>query len=116
MGEDSDLRTAMTSVPTKAVVAFEDVDALFDHHRERGDSKSITFSGLLNALDGVADPQGTVIFLTTNHKGRLDPALIRAGRCDVLVPVTYATDEQLKKALVNFYSDAGEADAARFAE
>ena len=67
-------------------------------------------------LDGVADPQGTIIFLTTNHKGRLDPALIRAGRCDVQVEVQYATDEQLKKALVHFYAAASEADAVRFAE
>ena len=45
-------------------------------------------TGLLNALDGVADPRGTVIFLTTNHKNRLDPALIRAGRCDVQVELS----------------------------
>jgi len=115
--EDSDLRTAMTSVPKKAVVAFEDVDALFGHHRERGEgTHNVTFSGLLNALDGVADPQGTVIFLTTNHRGRLDPALIRAGRCDVQVEVAYASDEQLHRALVHFYVDASEADAMRFAD
>merc|ERR1719502_48290 len=93
--EDGDLRTAMCTVPQKTVVAFEDVDALFGHHRERGDSRNVTFSGLLNALDGVADPRGTVIFLTTNHKNRLDPALVRAGRCDVQVELTYAVDEQL---------------------
>ena len=44
--EDGDLRTAMCSVPQKTVVAFEDVDALFGHHRERGEgSRNVTFSG-----------------------------------------------------------------------
>jgi len=113
--EDADLRMAMCSVPAKAVVAFEDVDALFGHHRERGDgSRNVTFSGLLNALDGVADPRGTVIFLTTNHKSLLDPALIRAGRCDVQVELTYAVDEQLKLSFERFYKSATPADSATF--
>jgi len=113
--EDADLRSAMCSVPQKAVVAFEDVDALFGHHRERGDgSRNVTFSGLLNALDGVSDPRGTVIFLTTNHKGRLDPALVRAGRCDVQVELTYAVDEQLATTFTRFYKAATEADTAKF--
>ena len=37
----------------------------------------VTFSGLLNALDGVAATEGRVTFMTTNHLNRLDPALIR---------------------------------------
>lgn len=82
--QDTGLRTAMATAPAKALIAFEDVDALFGHHRERGEAaNNVTFSGLLNALDGVSDPSGTIIFLTTNHKDRLDPALIRQGRCDV---------------------------------
>ena len=52
--EDKDLRMAMCSVPKRSVVAFEDVDALFDNHRDRGQGTcNVTFSGLLNALDGV---------------------------------------------------------------
>ena len=42
----------------------------------------LSFSGFLNALDGVATQEGTVLFMTTNHLERLDPALIRAGRID----------------------------------
>ena len=52
---------------------------------DTGTNMSRTLDAAVNALDGVADPRGTVIFLTTNHKSRLDPALIRAGRCDVQV-------------------------------
>ena len=110
-----DLRAAMCSVPQRCVVAFEDVDALFGHHRQRDEgSHNVTFSGLLNALDGVSDPRGTIIFMTTNHKGKLDPALIRAGRCDVHVELSYAVDEQLAKSFARFYKDATEAQCADF--
>jgi chaperone BCS1 len=113
--QDQDLRTAMCSVPQRCVVAFEDVDALFGHHRERDEgSRNVTFSGLLNALDGVSDPRGTIVFMTTNHKGKLDPALIRAGRCDVHVELSYAVDEQLAKSFSRFYKDATEAQCADF--
>jgi len=63
---------------------------------------------------GVADPRGTIIFLTTNHKNRLDPALIRAGRCDVQVELTYAIDEQLRLSFKRFYKEATDSDAAQF--
>jgi chaperone BCS1 len=40
---------------------------------------TVTFSGLLNALDGVGAVEGRILFMTTNHMERLDPALIRPG-------------------------------------
>jgi len=39
----------------------------------------LTFSGLLNAIDGVTSTEGRILFMTTNHEQRLDPALIRPG-------------------------------------
>ena len=48
-----------------------------------GNSGGITFSGLLNALDGVAAQEGKVLVMTTNHVERLDPALVRPGRIDI---------------------------------
>lgn len=43
----------------------------------------VTFSGLLNCLDGVASTEARILFMTTNYLERLDPALIRPGRVDV---------------------------------
>jgi chaperone BCS1 len=37
----------------------------------------------MNALDGVMSPEGVVIIMTTNHRDRLDPALIRPGRVNL---------------------------------
>ncbi len=37
---------------------------------------TVTFSGLLNMLDGVASTEERIVFMTTNHVERLDPALV----------------------------------------
>ena len=43
-------------------------------------SGSITMSGVLNSIDGVATANSQILIMTTNHKENLDPALIRPGR------------------------------------
>ena len=80
---DDDLREAMMCAPARSLIAIEDVDAVFTQ-RESGEKRSgVSFSGLLNAIDGVAAQEGRALVMTTNHKERLDPALIRPGRADV---------------------------------
>jgi chaperone BCS1 len=64
---------------------------------------SVTFSGFLNALDGVASGEERIIFLTTNHIERLDPALIRPGRVDLAALIDDADPEQAKTLFLNFY-------------
>lgn len=63
----------------------------------------ITFSGLLNALDGVASAEERIIFLTTNHVEKLDPALIRPGRVDMKEFFGNATEVQVRTMFERFY-------------
>ena len=63
----------------------------------------ITFSGLLNALDGVYAQEGNLIFMTTNHKENLDPALIRPGRIDRQLEFKHTTRDQLQGMFEHFY-------------
>lgn len=65
----------------------------------------LTFSGLLNALDGVASSEERIIFMTTNHINRLDPALIRPGRVDVKQILDYASDSQITDMFIRFYGN-----------
>jgi hypothetical protein len=51
----------------------------------------ITLSCLLNLLDGVCSGHGRVVVMTSNYPERLDPALVRPGRCDVKVDLTWCT-------------------------
>jgi chaperone BCS1 len=64
---------------------------------------SITFSGFLNALDGVTSGEERIVFLTTNHIDRLDPALIRPGRVDVIQLLDDATASQARRLFRQFY-------------
>lgn len=67
-------------MPQRSLLLIEDVDAFFRERDAAHAQVKLSFSGFLNALDGVATQEGTVLFMTTNHVERLDPALIRAGR------------------------------------
>ncbi len=53
--------------------------------------------------------------MTTNHIDRLDPALIRPGRCDVRIEVRNASKAQMAKMFARFFPDATETAAAQFA-
>ncbi len=64
---------------------------------------SVTFSGLLNALDGVASSEERIIFMTTNHYDKLDPALIRPGRVDLHELLDDAAGEQAERLFKKFY-------------
>lgn len=71
----------------------------------------MTFSGLLNALDGVASSEERIIFMTTNHYDKLDPALIRPGRVDVHELLDDAAGEQAERLFRKFYGIAPGDDA-----
>jgi chaperone BCS1 len=74
---------------------MEDIDCTVPERREDNNNERVTLSGLLNCLDGVHTPDGCLIFMTTNYRERLDPALIRPGRVDVQIEFTAATDDQI---------------------
>jgi chaperone BCS1 len=66
-------------------------------------SNGLTFSGFLNALDGVVSSEGRIIFMTTNHLERLDPALLRPGRVDVRALIDNASPSQIRRMFLRFY-------------
>ena len=68
------------------------------------ENQGISLSGLLNAIDGVASHEGRVLLLTTNFPDRLDRALIRPGRVDMMVKFTNATRAQTCELFTRMYS------------
>ena len=67
--------------------------------------QSLSFSGFLNALDGVRSQEGQIVFMTTNHKERLDPALLRPGRADVHVKLDLASETQIRGLFLRFFPE-----------
>lgn len=74
----------------------------------------VTFSGLLNMLDGVASAEARILFMTTNYLDRLDPALIRPGRVDVREYIGHATDYQLEAIFRKFYPSEPQSSGGDF--
>ncbi|CAL1706131.1 unnamed protein product [Somion occarium] len=72
------------------------------------DVNTLSLSGLLNALDGVAASEGRILFATTNHLERLDPALSRPGRMDVWVEFKNASKWQAELLFRNFFPSTDE--------
>jgi mitochondrial chaperone BCS1 len=64
----------------------------------------LSFSGLLNVLDGVSSQEGRILIMTTNHKSALDDALIRPGRVDIDIEFTYADRSISKQVFEGLYS------------
>lgn len=65
--------------------------------------ESISLSGLLNAIDGVASHEGRVLIMTTNKPESLDEALVRPGRVDMQVGFTNASALQAVELFHRMY-------------
>jgi mitochondrial chaperone BCS1 len=75
-----------------------------DEEEDANAQKSrVSLSGLLNAIDGVAAPEGHVLIMTTNKPEALDDALVRAGRVSVRVSFTKATKGQAEEIFKRMY-------------
>lgn len=115
--EDSGISELFSSIPVNSIVLMEDIDCAFIDRKDGDDKRSkVTFSGLLNAIDGVAAGEGRLLFATTNHIERLDPALIRPGRIDRKMFIGYATKEQASRLFQRFFPAADGSWAKEFAD
>ncbi|QRW21638.1 mitochondrial chaperone BCS1 [Rhizoctonia solani] len=96
---DATLTALMGRVPA-------DKDENNKDEKKQEDVNTLSLSGLLNALDGVAASEGRILFATTNHLERLDPALSRPGRMDVWIEFKNATKWQCEQLFNNFFPAA----------
>eukprot|EP00128_Syssomonas_multiformis_P011833 Colp12_sorted_trinity150504_noHs@16248 len=101
---DEVLSDLLSSAPTHSLLLLEDIDSAFAN-RDGSQDVCVTFSGLLNAIDGVAAQEGRLLFMTTNHPELLDPALVRPGRIDVRIEIGLANKTQVRQFFEMFYED-----------
>jgi chaperone BCS1 len=115
--DDEAIRNLISSVPRRSLILIEDVDCVFAKRKEGKDKNgnNVTFSGLLNALDGITSSEGHVVVMTTNHIEKLDPALIRPGRCDVRLKIEDTDEDQARRMFLRFFPGATTDQAALFA-
>lgn len=120
---DDRLNHLLNVAPEQTIILLEDIDAAFVSRESTLQQKSaydglnrITFSGLLNCLDGVASTEARIVFMTTNYIDRLDPALIRPGRIDVKEYIGYCSQYQLEEMFKQFFGGSESSIAKEFAQ
>lgn len=109
---DSDLRRLLLKTANRSILVIEDIDCsvdLPDRRTPKVDGRpreiqNFTLSGLLNFIDGLWSSCGDerIIIFTTNNKDKLDPALLRPGRMDMHICMSYLTIDGFKLLLSNY--------------
>lgn len=107
--DDVQFMKSVQRIPEDTILILEDIDVLFQERKNSDEHKhGITFSGLLNVLDGLGHQDKLITIMTTNYMNRLDKALIRPGRIDHCLHFDYATKEQIKHMFLRFFPDRNE--------
>ncbi|KAI4314818.1 hypothetical protein L6164_027687 [Bauhinia variegata] len=114
---DSDLRKLLLATANRSILVIEDIDCSVDlpersrnsDGRKQADVQ-LTLSGLLNFIDGLWSSCGDerIIIFTTNHKERLDPALLRPGRMDMHIHMSYCSYDGFKLLASNYLGISSE--------
>ncbi|KAJ6845508.1 AAA-ATPase-like [Iris pallida] len=116
---NSALRSLLVGTANGSIIVVEDIDCSVelgtaDGKRDSGkksdtesesDKEKVTLSGLLNFVDGLWSSCGDerIIVFTTNHKDRLDPALLRPGRMDMHIRMSYCTPSGFRVLAANYH-------------
>ncbi|KAK1409617.1 hypothetical protein QVD17_36144 [Tagetes erecta] len=117
---NSELRRLLVATANRSILVVEDIDCSVELHdrvcvepskaaarknQRRGKEQSmVTLSGFLNFIDGLWSSCGDerIIIFTTNRKDKLDPALIRPGRMDVHIHMSYCTPSAFRVLVSNY--------------
>ncbi|KAL7595493.1 hypothetical protein Lser_V15G29977 [Lactuca serriola] len=128
--DNTDLRKLLIDTSSKSIIVIEDIDCSLDLTGQRKEKKEetkeeekdpvskkaeeekgkknkgseVTLSGLLNFIDGLWSACGSerLIVFTTNFVEKLDPALIRRGRMDKHIELSYCCFETFKVLAKNY--------------
>ncbi|KAF8013025.1 hypothetical protein BT93_I1018 [Corymbia citriodora subsp. variegata] len=128
--DNTELKKLLIETSSKSIIVIEDIDCSLDltgqrKTKEKGEDdddddendnpmkkmekeekkgSKVTLSGLLNFIDGIWSSCGgeRIIIFTTNHVDKLDPALIRRGRMDKHIEMSYCCFEAFKVLARNY--------------
>ncbi|KAI8528407.1 hypothetical protein RHMOL_Rhmol12G0146800 [Rhododendron molle] len=128
--DNTELKKLLIEITGKSIIVIEDIDCSLDltghrkkkteketedkkeeekkktdlKNREGKEFSKVTLSGLLNFIDGLWSACGgeRIIVFTTNYVEKLDPALIRRGRMDKHIELSYCSFEGFKVLAKNY--------------
>lgn len=80
----------------------------FDGYTDyKTEQDSVNLGILLNILDGIPERHNQIIIMDTNHIEKLDPAIFRPGRVDIVMKWEKATGKSIKDMLIANYGTDG---------
>ncbi|KAI3909881.1 hypothetical protein MKW92_033424, partial [Papaver armeniacum] len=121
---NSQLRKLLVATTSRSVIVIEDIDCSLDLSNRtpnknvstsvynanasmdttKNGSSTVSLSGVLNFVDGLWSSCAgeRLIIFTTNHKDKLDPALLRPGRMDKHIHLSYCNFNAFKILVKNY--------------
>lgn len=83
------------------IIFFDEIDALAPCRRESDGTRvsERVVSQLLTEMDGIEDLREVLILAATNRADIVDPALLRAGRFDIILNFPYPEEKELYEIL-----------------
>jgi hypothetical protein len=122
----NDQYTTITIPLANRIYVFEDVDCLSDILLERKEvvkedktefesqhgfsatgkkinTDVLTLSFLLNLFDGILETPGRILIMSSNHPEKIDKAVLRPGRIDLLLNLGYCTPKTIREMFQSFY-------------
>lgn len=103
LDNDTRLPSLFSYVDDNSIILIEDIDKIFSGRENVNKDSKISFSSLLNCLDGVFYRKGLIVIITTNHMDKLDEALLRTGRIDLKIELPLPSDKEISEYLSLFY-------------
>lgn len=97
--DDYSFMKSISNIPKDTILVLEDIDGLFDYDKQN----SLTFSGVLNTLDGLGRQDKLITIMTTNHLNKLNKSLKRAGRIDYKIHFDYCNSNQIRLLMNKFF-------------
>lgn len=88
---------------TKNEQKIKDIVNPENKKKEEEDNDRLTLDDILNLMDGIRETPGRILVITSNHYDRLDPALVRPGRIDMKLHMTYASHETIRQIYLHFF-------------
>ena len=104
------------NLPKDSILVVEDIDTDNILHKRNVKpqlentpiinlQKTTNLSEVLNSLDGIVSNPGRILIATTNHKEKLDEALLRDGRFDLKVEISFVDQDIAIQFFHKFYPD-----------
>lgn len=112
--------------PRIRILLLEDIDRFFS--KEEGFKTPVSFSAILNALDGVAQRKNSILIATANNPEKIDSqVLFRPGRFDLRIPFEapnrdgitsflrkLAEDDRISEVMIQKVADAAKGHSLAF--